>query len=45
MPEGRTADIAIDASIGASVARKGDLKIEKEDLVSRGLFQLRISCH
>jgi magnesium chelatase subunit D len=32
MPEGKTTDIAIDATIRAAVARKGDLKIEKEDL-------------
>jgi len=34
MPEEKTADIAIDASMGVSVARKGDLKIEKEVPVS-----------
>jgi magnesium chelatase subunit D len=32
MPEGKTTDIAIDATIRAAVARKGNLKIEKEDL-------------
>ena len=32
IPEGKTTDIAIDATIRAAVARKGDLKIEKEDL-------------
>jgi len=32
LPEGKTTDIAIDATIRASVARKGDLKIEEEDL-------------
>ena len=32
MPEGKTTDIAIDATIRASVARKGTLKIEREDL-------------
>jgi len=32
MPEGKITDIAIDATIRATVARKGDLKIEKEDL-------------
>ena len=32
IPEGKTTDIAIDATIRASVARKGDLKIEQEDL-------------
>ena len=32
IPEGKTTDIAIDATIRASVARKGDLRIEKEDL-------------
>ena len=32
LPEGKTTDIAIDATIRASVARKGHLMIEKEDL-------------
>jgi magnesium chelatase subunit D len=32
IPEDKTTDIAIDATIRASVARKGDLKIEKGDL-------------
>jgi len=32
MPEGKTTDIAIDATIRAAVARKGGLKIEEEDL-------------
>jgi len=32
IPEGKTTDIAIDATIRAAAARKGDLKIEKEDL-------------
>jgi len=32
LPEGKTTDIAIDATIRASAARKGNLKIEKEDL-------------
>jgi magnesium chelatase subunit D len=32
IPEDKTTDIAIDATIRASVARKGDLKIEKSDL-------------
>jgi len=32
IPEGKTTDIAIDATIRAAVARKGDLRIEKEDL-------------
>jgi magnesium chelatase subunit D len=32
IPEDRTTDIAIDATIRASAARKGNLKIEKEDL-------------
>ena len=31
LPEGKTTDIAIDATIRASVARTGTLKIEKED--------------
>ena len=32
IPEGKTTDIAIDATIRAAVARKGNLTIEKEDL-------------
>ena len=32
LPEGKTTDVAIDATIRASVARTGDLKIEEEDL-------------
>jgi magnesium chelatase subunit D len=32
MPEGKATDIAIDATIRAAVARKGNLPIEKEDL-------------
>jgi len=32
LPEGKTTDIAIDATIRAAVARKGALQIDKEDL-------------
>ncbi len=32
LPEGKTSDIAIDATIRASVARKGNLKVEKQDI-------------
>lgn len=35
VPEGKTTDIAIDATIRAVVARKGDLKIEKADLMEK----------
>ena len=32
LPEGKTSDIAIDATIRASVARNGNLKVEKQDI-------------
>lgn len=32
IPEGRTSDIAVDATLRASIARKGNLEIEPEDI-------------